>query len=502
MATITATTGAIDVNGIVSQLMQIERAPLTKLAQSKTGLQTKLTAVGKIASALSAFQEASRSLTTATTWQAATAKSADAKTVDASAASGAPIGNYSVVVSRLAQRQSGATGSYLATTTVIGGGTLHIQMGNSNDAGTSFAADSARPAMAVTIPADASLSDVVSAINTADTGVVASTVKDGTSYRILIRSRDSGASNAFALTVAPTAGSGLAALAFSPTAGGAGVSLNQTAQDARYNLSGLALTAPSNRIDGVLSNVSLDLRQVSSTAVSVDIASDTEALRKSVEKFVSTYNDLNKVIAEQTKYDATSKSAGTLQGDNTFVTLQSQLRQVFSQTLAGGDMSRLSDAGITIQADGSLALNASKFDQVAANPKRLQALFANNETASTASTTTATGTTGTSGTSGTGGTGGTSGTTGIANGSSAASSTLGFAKRFVDLATRVLGNDGAINGSQERLRRQVTSLTNQQTRLEQRLSDTEKRLLRTYSALNTNVAKIQAAGARYGSSSS
>ena len=474
MATITATTGSINVNSIVSQLMQIERAPLTKLEQSKTGLQTKLTAVGKISSSLSAFQDAARALTSATTWQLATAKSADAKAVDATAASGAPTGNYSVVVSRLAQRQSGASASYAATTTVIGGGVLHIQMGSTNDSGSSFTSDSARPEATIAIPADATLSDIVTAINTADSGIVASTVKDGSSFRILIRSRDSGASNAFRLTADATAGGGLSALAFDPTAAGSGVTMNQAAQDARYSLSGLALTAASNRIDGVLNNVSLDLRQVSSTAVSVDITSDTEALRKSVEKFVSTYNDLNKVIAEQTKYDATSKAAGVLQGDNTFVSLQSQLRQVFAQTVAGGELSRLSDAGVTVQADGSLALNASKFDQVAANPRRIQALFASNETAGVTS----------------------------AGASGAASSTLGFAKRSVDLATRVLGSDGAISGSQERLRRQVSSLTSQQTRLEQRLTDTEKRLLRTYSALNTNVAKIQGAGASYTSRSS
>jgi flagellar hook-associated protein 2 len=458
MPTITATTGAIDVNGIVSQLMQIERQPLTQIEQSKTGLQTKLTAVGKISSALSAFQDAARTLTTLATWQTATAKSADPKAVDATATAGAPVGNYSVVVSRLAQRQSGASASFAAASTVVGGGTLHTQMGSSGETGAGFSADSTRPDVAVTIPGGGTVSDVVGAINTANTGVIASTVKDGTSVRILLRSRDSGASNAFRLTVEASDGSGLAALAFDPTAASA-VTLNQSAQDARYSLSGLELSAASNRIEGVLNNVSLDLRQASTSPVSVDIASDTDAIRKNVEKFVSTYNELNKAIAEQTKYDAVSKTAGALQGDNTFVSMQAQLRQIFTQTLAVGDLNKLSDVGIAVQSDGSLSLNASKFDQLAANPRRLQTLFANNDTTVT--------------------------------------SNKGFARRFVDFASNVLGNDGAINGSQARLRRQVNSLDDQKSRLERRLTDTEKRLLRTYSALNTNIAQIQSAAGSF-----
>ena len=54
MATITSTGigSGLDVESIVSALMAIERQPIAKLASQATGLQTKLSAFGKLQSAL------------------------------------------------------------------------------------------------------------------------------------------------------------------------------------------------------------------------------------------------------------------------------------------------------------------------------------------------------------------------------------------------------------------------------------------------------------------
>ncbi len=72
MSTIGASS-SIDVQGIVSQLMQIERRPLEAMQKNLSGIQTKLSALGKLQSALSAFQDAARALTRSATWQAASA---------------------------------------------------------------------------------------------------------------------------------------------------------------------------------------------------------------------------------------------------------------------------------------------------------------------------------------------------------------------------------------------------------------------------------------------
>lgn len=457
MATITATTGSIDVNGIVSQLMAVERAPLAKLDKSKSALQTKLTSVGKISSALSAFQDAARALTTSPLWQSASGSSANDKAVAVTASSGAPIGTYEVQVSQLAQRQSGATGLFASATAVVGGGTLQIQMGNSGTDGDSFTADPDRAPTTITIAAGATVNDVVAAINSSDSGVLATTVKDGTGYRILLRGRDSGADGAFQVTAAPGSGSGLGALAFDPAvSGGAGIQRSQAARDANFSLGGLELTAPGNQIENVLNNVSLSLNEAGPASVAVSVKSDTDAIRAAVQKFVTAYNDLNKVIRDETKYDPGTKTAAALQGDNTFVSLQTRLRQIVSGMVGTGKLTRLSDAGISLQTDGSLSLDEKKFNTMAADPAQLRTLFGNADPA--------------------------------------VPGNVGIASRFVTFATDVLKTDGSISGSQERLKRQMSSIDDQQSRLEQRLTETEKRLLRTYSSLNSSVSAIQSSG--------
>lgn len=48
----------LDVNSIVSQLMAVERQPLTLLAKRESDFQAKLSAYGTLKGALSAFQTA------------------------------------------------------------------------------------------------------------------------------------------------------------------------------------------------------------------------------------------------------------------------------------------------------------------------------------------------------------------------------------------------------------------------------------------------------------
>ncbi|TXH58226.1 MAG: flagellar hook protein, partial [Burkholderiaceae bacterium] len=132
--------GAIDVNGIVSQLMTVEQAPLTAIKKTLSGIQTKLSAMGRLQSSLSAFQSAAKSLMQADAWDVNKATSSDEAAVKATAGSGAITGVYDLVVNRLAQRQTLASPSLASATTVVGGGTLRIQLGTYDSGGNTFTA--------------------------------------------------------------------------------------------------------------------------------------------------------------------------------------------------------------------------------------------------------------------------------------------------------------------------------------------------------------------------
>lgn len=453
MATSITGLGAIDVNGIVSQLMTVERQPLAALQKTLAGIQTKISAFGKLQGQLSAFQTAARALKDSQTWTAATATSSDESSVKATARSGAVNGGYTLLVDQLAQRQTIASSAYAASDTVVGGGTLTLQLGSYSADPVSFTADPARPPVGITVAADATVSQIRDAINAAGAGVTASLVNDASGTRLMIRSADTGASNAFSLS---SSDPGLADLAFDPGSPLAtSTAMTQAAQDAQLTINGLEISSASNKLDGVVENMVFDLRRSGEASVEVDVSGDSASMRTVVEKFVSAWNDLNRTIADQTKYDPNSKVAGVLQGNATIVSVQRQLRNLLTQTVDGATVSRLSDAGIALQRDGSLAVSASKLDAALANPANLRALFAAN------------------------GTGGAE----------------GIARRFDTLLGTLLGIDGSVTGATATLRLREQGVNRQQEALEHRMTLIETRLRRQYVALDAQLSQMTSASA-------
>ncbi len=454
MATSVTGMSTIDVNSIVSQLMTVERQPLQALQKTLSGIQTKISAFGKLQSQLSSFQSAVQSLKDVQTWKAAIATSSDETAVKATARSGALNGGYTLVVDHLAQRQTIASGAYADSAAVVGGGTLTLQLGTYASDPVSFVADPDRAPVGITIAAGSTVAQVRDAINAAGAGVSASLVNDASGTRLMIRSTDTGAANAFQLTASGDAG--LADLAFNPAAPTAtSMAMTQASQDAALTINGLEISSASNKLDGVVENMVFDLKRSGETSVEVDVTGDAASMRAEVEKFVSAWNDLNKTIADQTKYDAGSKVAGVLQGNGTVVSVQRQLRNLLTQSVDGATLSRLSEAGIELQRDGSLNIKGSKLDAALANPANVQALFS------------ATGTGGAE----------------------------GIARRFDTLLGSLLGIDGAVTGATDTLRSRQQGVTRQQDALEVRMTLIEARLRRQYVALDAQLAQMGSASA-------
>ena len=448
----------IDVAGIVSQLMTIEQQPLQKLQTELSGLQTKISAWGRVQSALSTLQDASKALYQTDGWTASKAVSGDDATVTASGSSGAS-GSYSLTVEALARSQSVASRTFAASDTVVGGGTLTIQLGTLSANGTAFTADPARAAVDITIAGGSTLAEVRNAINSANAGVTASIMDDGTGKRLMLTSRETGLAQAFEIAVADSDGdntdtAGLSAFAASATAatGTNGSQRTQIAADARFTINGLAATASSNRVTETIDGVTLELKKVSATPVTVDVASDQTKHREKIDAFVTAYNAVNKLLGDQTRYDAATKTAGTLQGNSTAVRLHQQLRAAVRSDAGGTDTSSLSMAGFSIGRDGSLSIDSEKIDALLADPSRLKTLFG--------------------------------GTTvgGVTTG--------GIARSLSQQLSQVLGVDGAITSTTESLQKQRTGIEDRQTRIEDRLEEVEARLTRQYSALDANLARI------------
>src|SRR5882757_1005236 len=367
-------TGPIDVNTLVSQLMTVEAQPMNRLKSQESGVQAKLSAYGQVQSALSSFDTAVSALKLNSAFNAAQA-TVTGSGVSASVSGTPARGSYAVTVSSIAQAQAAAS-SPLAASTVVGTGTLTIQVGTYVAAGNTFTATTGSTPVSITIDAsNDTLAGVAAAINGASAGVTASIVTDNAGSRLVVSSSNTGTTNAFKMTVADADGTntnmtGLSQIAFDPTAtAGAGKNLTQTqaAADASYSVNGLSLTSSSNSITTAISGLTLNLTQAplsgSTLQSQITVGSDTASVTSSVNSFIQSYNSLVNLESSLTGYNASTNTASTLTGEAPMFELSSQLRSIIGSRLSGtsGGPSWLADVGINFQSNGTLSLNSSKF---------------------------------------------------------------------------------------------------------------------------------------------
>lgn len=375
----------LDVNGIVSQLMSVERGPLIALNAKEARQQTQLTAFGTLKGALSAFQNSLSALSSLNNFNTNTAKLVDSSLANVSAGSSATSGNYDVEIQSLAQSQKLKSINFASTNTTIGSGTLTVQFGTYS--GGAFTLNPDKAAQTITIaPGQSTLSGIRDAINKANAGISASIVNDGSGDRIVITAKDTGLSNALKLTVSDDDGNhtdnaGLSQLAYDASTGGIS-NLTETvaASNATMVIDGIPISKSSNTITDAIEGVTFNLLKADIGAVTtLNVARNTAGIEKSISSFVGAYNDLNKTIGDLSRYNSETKQASVLTGDFTVRSIQNQLRSVLSEPLktAGGGLSILAEAGITFQADGSLKFDSSKLSEIINDPsKDIATLFA------------------------------------------------------------------------------------------------------------------------------
>lgn len=379
MASITSTTGAsgLAIDSIVTGLMTIEQQPLTQIKTQVSSYNTKLTAYGTLKSGLSTFQAAVDKLATAAKFTAQSAKLSDGSSIAATADGTAANGSYNISVSQLATSQKLATSAYANATDIIGTGTLSISFGtytaanSGNGTPASFTANADKQAINITIDStNNTLAGVRDAINAKNASVTASIVNDGSGNRLVITSKDTGAVNSLKIDVTDTDGNstdgtGLSALAYDPMgAAGTGKNLTQLvgAQNALLTVDGLAISKSSNTLNDVIQGVTLNLKSITSTNTTLEIATDTDTIQASVQNFVDAYNKLNTSLRDLTKFvEGGSTSNGPLLGDSTTRDIMVKLKSMLARPSTTATTFRtLSDIGVKSGENGVLTLDSAK----------------------------------------------------------------------------------------------------------------------------------------------
>ncbi len=376
----------LDVNGIISSLMALERQPVTALDTKEASYQARLSAYGSLKGALASFQSAAQALSTPAKFVAQKAAVADATIFSATAGGSAASSSYSVEVGLLAQAQKLKSSVFAATSSTIGSGTLTIDFGTYS--GDSFTLNPDKATKTINIASgQSSLAGIRDAINAANAGVTAGIVNDGSGYRLTVSSKDTGAVNALRVVVADddathTDASGLSQLMFDGRSSGVkNLTQSAAAQNASLTIDGIAISKASNIITDAIEGVSLTLLKQSTagTTTNLLVVRDSTGIRNAVEGFVKAYNDSARALKDISAYNAATKQAAVLQGDGAVRSIQSALRNVLNSALAtaGGGLTTLSDIGIAFQTDGTLKLDSAKLQTVVDDPiKDISTLFA------------------------------------------------------------------------------------------------------------------------------
>ncbi|MCM5679396.1 flagellar filament capping protein FliD [Schlegelella sp. S2-27] len=450
----------LDVSSIVERLVAIERRPIDLIGEQTTKLQSRLSAFGLLQSYTVNVHDAVNRLTDATLWQKTSASTTDIS-ISASSTADAVSGRYSVEVSQLAQAQSISSKAYASSSTAVGSGTLHIELGTWNADKTAFTAKSGATAVDVVIPAGAdSLAEVRDAINKASAGVTASIVNDTSGARLVLRSNETGAENAVRITATTdddgNAGDalGLSALAYDPPSAAGQMTENLAARNAVATVNGLSVSSATNVFNNVVDGLKFTVSKVTTAPAEIRVGVDTESMKKAVNDFVKAYNDINKYIADQTKYNPDTKAAATLQGDRSTLSLQGQLRQMVTGISgASGTFQRISDLGLQLQSDGSLKVNDSKLsDALANNRSEVSAAFSKSDATNPANN--------------------------------------GFAVRMKALTASLTRTDGLVTTRTDGLRASIRRNELQAEKYEARVALVEQRLLRQYSALDNSLTSL------------
>jgi len=387
----------LDIEGLIGQLMSFESRPLTLLAQKQASYETKLSAYSMVQSALSSFQSTMSNLSVVGRYMGVSSSVADSSVASASAQSTAASGKYSLEVLQLASNQRLTSGGVASNKSTIGTGTINIEFGTISGGtldedtgkydGASFTPNSGGAKQITIDSSNNTLEGIRDAINKAGVGVTASIVNTGEAnnpYRLVLASNETGETKSMKITVAGS--SALSDLLTYDPEATQNMEQKSAAKNAEFIIDGVKFFKTSNTVSDAIDGLTINLLKTNAgSSTSINVSRDTSGVKSAVDAFVKAFNDLNTQLNNLTAYDADKKQASALTGDSAIRSIQTQIRNMLTKSVAGGlsGYRTLSDIGVSFQKDGSLAVDSAKLDKaIAGNANAVVALLAEGGTSS------------------------------------------------------------------------------------------------------------------------
>ena len=361
----------IDFESIISASVAAKKATLTsRISSRKENTQLEITGVGLLKSNLTTFKELLDKMTKENAFnkravnsnQSATDPVFNVETKDSAAN-----GSYNLTVKELCQSTAFSTKFDSLDQTFGTGGSLSFAIGSGDDA-KSFSIDVAE---------GDTLNDIRNKLNnSADSfGVTANiiTLQDGTAKLVL----DSGITGEAYSNFSVTASGDEALNAFN-----ASITTVRAGQDALLDVDGDTLASSTNVFDDCIKGLKITVNRLSDTektegengsetgfkSNTLNITTDTSSLKKMMNEFVSTYNELRTNLDNLTKSNTytngqSNDDGGYLAGDSTGKTIKNAMSNLLTSFTVGGESNGLSlfSLGLDIDNKGNLSVNSEKF---------------------------------------------------------------------------------------------------------------------------------------------
>ncbi len=428
----------LDIAGIVASLVAAEGQPAeTRLGLAEARAQARLSAFGSLKSALADLRDKLEVMKSAESFLVRKAASSDENLFTASAGTGAYPASYALEVIQLAQAQRLTSAAFADSDTVVGTGTLTIDVGGSS--------------MDLEITADNNtLAGIRDTINSSsdNPGVAATIVNAESGSFLILTAEETGAVNTMTVTQSGGDG-GLAALEYDPAAGLTALTESTPALDALIRIDGLDVSGDTNEFAGVIDGVTISVTAESSGGPAVlTVENDDDAVRTIVADFVESYNALVTTLDSLTAYDSETALAAPLLGDATVRGIRDQIRRELSTAVADleADFSTLSEVGIETQLDGTLSIDDDALASVLAGDfVKFGQLF---------------------------------------------SATGGFGVRLHGLVDGFLDSDGILENRTDGIETKLQDIGDERVALNERLGALEIRLLRQFNALDSLLAEL------------
>ena len=154
----------------------------------------------------------------------------------------------------------------------------------------------------------------------------------------------------------------------------------QEAKDSDFTYNGVEINRSSNKIEDLITGVTINLNSTGSS--NVDISSNIDDIAKSIQKFVADYNKMTSNLQSLTAFDKDSGNVGLFQGNSTFTSLGNDFYSdifgnVLSDTVETEDRNgskynktitfTASDLGFDYNRSGMLSFDADKFKEAYKN---------------------------------------------------------------------------------------------------------------------------------------